>query len=164
MTSNQTTPRAGWTATTPSPAGLTITVYGQPAPQGSKRHLGKGVMVESSAAARPWREAVKHAARDAADRAGVDICPPRLPLAVAVTFTVPKPASAPKRRRTWPTRRPDLDKLVRSTLDGLGDVVLGDDAHITALTAAKVYPDEGPDALPLPGAVIHLRPATEETP
>ena len=36
-----------------------FTVHGLPAPQGSKRHVGKGVMVESSKYVKPWREAVK---------------------------------------------------------------------------------------------------------
>ena len=46
-------------------SGLVITVHGTPAPQGSKRHVGRGIMVESSAKVKPWREAVKHAALDA---------------------------------------------------------------------------------------------------
>ena len=44
---------------------LTIVAYGQPAPQGSKRHVGKGVMVESSKKLRPWRQDVKAAAEAA---------------------------------------------------------------------------------------------------
>ena len=54
----------------PLPAGgrsapvITIRVYGTPAPQGSKRHVGRGVMVESSKKVKPWREAVKQAALD----------------------------------------------------------------------------------------------------
>jgi hypothetical protein len=34
-------------------------VNGHPAPQGSKRHVGGGRMVESSRAVGPWREAVR---------------------------------------------------------------------------------------------------------
>ena len=33
-----------------------------PAPQGSKRHVGNGRMVESSAKVKPWREAVRQEA------------------------------------------------------------------------------------------------------
>ena len=36
-------------------------VLGTPAPQGSKRHVGGGRMVESSKLVGPWREAVKAA-------------------------------------------------------------------------------------------------------
>jgi hypothetical protein len=73
---------------------LTICVYGAPAPQGSKRHLGKGVMVESSKKVKPWREAVKHAALEVRGRM------PAMtgPVHVTVCFTVAKPASAPKTR------------------------------------------------------------------
>ena len=49
---------------------LTIKVYGIPGPQGSKKFCGvsksgRGIMVESSAKVKPWREAVKWAAREA---------------------------------------------------------------------------------------------------
>jgi hypothetical protein len=44
------------------PNSLTFVVYGLPAPQGSKRSLGNGILVESSKAVRPWRQDVKHAA------------------------------------------------------------------------------------------------------
>ncbi len=144
---------------------LTITVYGQPAPQGSKRHVGGGVMVESSKAVKPWREAVKWAVWDVLpmDDHGdgtADLRYPRLttPLKVEVTFTLPKPASAPKTRRTWPQRKPDIDKLLRSTLDALSDAgVWVDDAQVVQLVARKVYPNEGTDGLGSPGAVIRIR-------
>ena len=44
-----------------------ITAYGTPATQGSKRHVGKGIMVEASTRTRPWRETVKYAALEAMD-------------------------------------------------------------------------------------------------
>ena len=37
---------------------IIITAYGTPATQGSKRHIGKGIMVEASTRTRPWRETV----------------------------------------------------------------------------------------------------------
>jgi Holliday junction resolvase RusA-like endonuclease len=36
-----------------------------------------------------------------------------------MVFTLKKPRSAPKRRPSWPDRRPDIDKLLRSTFDAL---------------------------------------------
>lgn len=48
-----------------TPRALTVIVYGTPAPQGSKRHVGHGVMVESSRRVKPWREDVKAAAETA---------------------------------------------------------------------------------------------------
>jgi crossover junction endodeoxyribonuclease RusA len=138
---------------------LVITVHGEPAPQGSKRHVGRGVMVESSAKVKPWREAVKTAARDWMD-SDTDIfmgTPAIGPVVIEVTFTLRKPASAPKTRTTWPQRKPDLDKLLRSTFDALSDAgVWVDDSQVVEVTARKVFPDEGIDAMSHPGAVIRL--------
>jgi len=39
-----------------------FTVWGIAAPQGSKRHVGNGVMLESSDRVRPWRQDVRFAA------------------------------------------------------------------------------------------------------
>ena len=39
-------------------------VFGLPAPQGSKRHVGEGRMVESSKRVKPWRRQVAAAYRD----------------------------------------------------------------------------------------------------
>jgi crossover junction endodeoxyribonuclease RusA len=129
---------------------ITITVYGTPGPQGSKRHVGNGRMVESSAKVKPWREAVIWAAR------GVGGKIPG-PVGVDITFTLPKPKSAPKTKRTWPDRKPDIDKLVRSTFDALTSAgAIEDDARVVNVSAYKVFPGEGPDALDVPGCVIRL--------
>jgi len=129
---------------------ITITVYGTPGPQGSKRHVGNGRMVESRAKVKPWREAVIWAAR------GVGGKIPG-PVGVDITFTLPKPKSAPKTKRTWPDRKPDIDKLVRSTFDALTSAgAIEDDARVVNVSAYKVFPGEGPDALDVPGCVIRL--------
>jgi Holliday junction resolvase RusA-like endonuclease len=63
------------------------------------------------------------------------------PLHVLVTFYLAKPPSV---RREHPTARPDLDKLVRATLDGLtqsGAIV--DDAQVVAITTRKQYAEAG---------------------
>ena len=39
-----------------------IPVIGIPAPQGSKRHVGHGIMIENSKRVKPWRNDVKDAA------------------------------------------------------------------------------------------------------
>jgi crossover junction endodeoxyribonuclease RusA len=141
---------------------IMITVYGLPGPQGSKRLVGRdgrgrGILVESSARVKPWREAVKHAAIETSQRVAG-------PVAVEMTFTLPKPKSAPKRRKTWPSSRPDLSKLVRSTEDALSDAgAWDDDARIVHCVACKVYPGEGPDALDRPGAVIRIQEAGTAT-
>ncbi len=133
---------------------LTITVYGLPAPQGSKRHVGNGVMIESSKNVKPWRLAVKHAALDQTDHlAGAFFTGA---VAVEMIFTMPKPKSTPK-GRFWPDRKPDLSKLVRSTEDALTDAgVWEDDARVINCVASKTFPNAGVGALHIPGARIRI--------
>lgn len=144
---------------------LRIVVYGQPAPQGSKRHVGNGVMIESSKAVKPWRADVK-AAAEAALATAPGVFPLDEPLVARFVFTLPKPASAPKRKRTWPMRYPDLSKILRSTEDALTAAgVWRDDARLVDLTRlAKVYPGEDPEALDRPGVVIDIRTLEEGNP
>lgn len=131
---------------------MRIVVYGSPAPQGSKRHVGGGRMIESSKKLRPWRECVWAASVAAREGAPIDA-----PVRVRMTFTVPKPSNAPKRRQTWPMRMPDLSKLVRSTEDALTDAgIWRDDARVVECVSAKRYPGEGLDALDAPGCVIEI--------
>jgi Holliday junction resolvase RusA-like endonuclease len=164
------------TLTDPEPAGahdwdpaprLTIVVHGRPAPQGSKKYAGhrlnaasgrvSAVLVEQSKRVKPWRALVTAATVNAIANGGAYALDE--PLEAEIVFTVLKPASAPKRRRTWPTTRHsgDLDKLLRSTFDGIADgggVV--DDSRIVSVTATKTFPGEHPDALDQPGALIRL--------
>lgn len=139
------------------PLAFGCTVYGQPAPQGSKKHVGGGRMIESNAATlEPWREAVKAAARKVME----GVSPFTGPLALEVVFTLRKPVSAPKRRRTWPDRKPDGDKLLRATMDALTDAgVWRDDGQVVDARAVKTYPDEGSGSLcglSIPGCVIRV--------
>ncbi len=157
-----------------------LTVYGRPAPQGSKNPKGKGRMVESSDYVMPWREAVKAAALTAMNAQSATICGGtgqasllRLdgPLVVDMVFTV---SDKPNSRPTWwpagekwsktlwwrPAGAPDLDKLARSTGDALKEAgVCRDDARLVEYgRLAKVFVDQpgDADALSIPGAVIRL--------
>lgn len=128
----------------------TLTVYGDPGPQGSKKYVGKGVMIESSKKVKPWREACKWAVIESPGSVAG-------PVAVDITFTLKKPKSAPKKRVTYPDRKPDLDKLYRSTLDALVQAgVIEDDARVVSLSGRKVFPNEHERALETLGAVIHV--------
>lgn len=136
-------------------------VYGLPAPQGSKRHVGNGILVESSKRVRPWREAVKQAALDARVPAG-GVLRATLTGAVSVDvlFYLPKPKSAPK--RFYAAKRPDLDKLLRSTFDALGEAgVWGDDSQVVEVRAGKTYAEPG-KALDVPGATITINAREEQ--
>lgn len=139
---------------------ITIIAYGSPAPQGSKKFVGmingRGMLAESSKHVKPWREDVAAAARAAMDYGRR----PKLdgPLRVRMVFTLPKPTSAPKRKRTYPMRTPDLSKLARSTEDALTTAgVWADDARVVQYDRlAKVYPGEDPEALELTGVRIEI--------
>lgn len=140
-------------------------VNGIPAPQGSKRHVGGGRMVESSRAVGPWREAV----RAEAFRAITELWAHELyqePMSVTVVFVLARPKShlyqggnppvgstvrpsAP----AYPAKRPDLDKLARAVLDGLvAGGVMADDSQVVSLNCAKVFAGNGE----APGAVIEV--------
>ncbi len=143
----------------PMAAGLEIIAFGIPGPQGSKSFKGlnskrKPILVESSQKVKPWRDAVFGYAREARGA----MPPMDGPIIARMIFTLPKPASAPKKRTIWPMRKPDLSKLVRSTEDALTDArVIADDARIVEyLRVAKVFPNEDPEALDCPGARIVL--------
>jgi len=132
---------------------IEITVLGIPGPQGSKRHVGNGRMVESSKKVKPWRDSVAWAAREAVAIHGMIVGP----VAAYMVFTLPKPKSAPKTKRTYPDRTPDIDKLLRSTFDGLTTGgIWEDDARVIDIGAMKVYPNEATHALDIPGVFIRL--------
>jgi Holliday junction resolvase RusA-like endonuclease len=140
---------------------VSLKVYGSPAPQGSKKFVGiakgtgRGILVESSKRVKPWREDVKAAAE--AIRNGA--APLDGNLVLCMVFTLPKPKSAPKSRRTWPNRKPDVSKLARSTEDALVDAgLIADDARIVGYDRLwKAFPNEDPDALEAPGVRITIR-------
>lgn len=115
---------------------LSFSVIGLPAPQGSKRHVGNGIMIESSKNVKPWREAVKWAAIEAVSGKPVI----QGPVSLDIEFLLPRPKAAKK--RVYPANRPDLDKLIRSTCDALTQVgVYRDDSQVVVLNASKRYAD-----------------------
>lgn len=156
---------------TPAP-GISVTVYGLPAPQGSKRHVGNGVMIESSKKVKPWRQDVKQAALDAVATT-TDWTPLDGPLVASMVFTFPRPQghyrtgrnahllrdSAPPR----PDRTPDLSKILRSTEDALTGVVWKDDARVVGYARlGKFYAGtDAADVLSMPGCVIRVWPLDE---
>ncbi len=111
---------------------VSVFVPGRPAPQGSKRHVGNGVMVESSKALAPWRTTVAWHLAQAHRAAPLDGA-----LFVVLEFVMPRPAACPKRSTPPAVKRPDLDKLIRGCLDAGSAVVWRDDAQIVRLDAKK---------------------------
>ena len=148
---------------------VSFTVYGTPAPQGSKRAFvagGRAVVVDDNKPKlRSWRQDVRKAALDAGPQMS------REPVDVSVTFFLARPkghygtgrnagvvrGSAPRH----PAVKPDLDKLLRSTLDGLKEAgVYHDDAQVVIVAGVKEYcrRDQAP------GAFITIREIWEQEP
>jgi Holliday junction resolvase RusA-like endonuclease len=144
---------------------LSFRTHGLPVPQGSMSGFvrgGRAVLTDQKGPKlKPWREAVRS---DAVTAAGPDWRQLLGPVKVTLLFAVRRPASAPKRRRTWPiTRGSDLDKLARAVLDAITDAgVIKDDSQVTDLRAIKDYP--GPDVgLHVPGVTVAVY-RVEDTP
>ena len=149
---------------------IEIIVLGTPAPQGSKHgfavkrkgaYTGKVAQVESSKKVKPWRQDVKYAALDA--MADVEHWTPMTgAIVLEVKFRLPRPKGHYGTGRNVgivkpgqpfrPNVRPDIDKLLRSTFDALGEAgVWCDDAQVVSARTSKVYADVG-----LPGATIKV--------
>ncbi len=140
---------------------MTVTVYGEPAPQGSKRAFvikgtNRAVVTEVSNKVKPWRIAVEQAV--------ILAYPPgtrkdpilvRGAVSVVIDFVLPKPKSAKKDAK--PAVSPDIDKLARSTLDALKTSgVFEDDGRVVDLAVSKRYPSDNPEGMPVPGARIFV--------
>jgi Holliday junction resolvase RusA-like endonuclease len=143
---------------------ITLVTLGKPAPQGSKRHVGNGIMVESSKHVKPWRDAVRSDAIETMDGAA----PLDGPVVVEMVFTFARPRSHYRTGRNAhllrddapprPATIPDLSKLARSTEDALKDAgVIRDDSLIVEYRRlAKVFASEDPDALSTPGVLVRI--------
>jgi Holliday junction resolvase RusA-like endonuclease len=133
---------------------IAITVHGTPAPQGSKRAIvrgGRAHLIESSHdRVKSWRQAVVDAAL------GEDWMQLRGPVEVDVTFRLKRPKGHYRTGRNahllrdgapaYPATMPDLDKLLRATMDALTAAgVWADDAQVVTVTAAKTYGQPGAD-------------------
>jgi Holliday junction resolvase RusA-like endonuclease len=116
---------------------ITFDVVGLPRPQGSKRHVGHGVMIEQSAGLPEWRRILADTARQHAPEQPLDG-----PIQLTCLFRFPMPTSRRKAEREHGHRpkdtSPDLSKLVRAVEDALtAAAVIHDDARIYDLHATK---------------------------
>jgi Holliday junction resolvase RusA-like endonuclease len=141
---------------------LSFRVIGTPAPKGSWRAFVRGkraVLVADNRKTLPWCDAVTDAAHVAmGNRAAFH----GVPLKVILIFFAKRPKGHFTKRgelrrnaplRPW--RKPDLDKLARSTLDALTGVVFDDDARVVSLQCDKWFVDRDEQ----PGAMIGVTPA-----
>ncbi len=114
---------------------LRFFVPGRPAPQGSKRHIGHGVLIESSKALKPWRERCYWHAHQTMRQAQTDMF--TTAVGVELEFVLPRPISTPKSYTPYAIKRPDLDKLARACLDAITGIVIADDSQVVSLNSTK---------------------------
>lgn len=128
---------------------VTFSVAGEAVPQGStraftNRRTGRPIIVGDNKRTQPWRESVAAAARAAIGPRGM------LTGAVGliIEITVKRPAGHFGKRgllpsaRSYPTTKPDIDKLARAILDALTDVAYRDDAQVVHLRVFTSYEDD----------------------
>jgi Holliday junction resolvase RusA-like endonuclease len=128
---------------------IEFTVYGIPQTKGStKAFFRKGmrfpVITNDNTKNKPWAQTVSAMAQQ--------FRPEALwlgPVRVKLLFRMPIPKSLPKRRPSFMTKKPDLDKMVRSIKDALKGVIYKDDSQVVGLVSDKVYHEQ-------PGVIITL--------
>lgn len=131
---------------------MAIFVPGIPRPQGSKRHVGNGRMIEASKYVDEWR---KHVSVTVAMEWNEDrFLDPTTPVKVHLNFRMPK---VKKPKAYAHVVRPDIDKLARAVLDAITGLVFWDDSQVVQLLVTKCYDQE-------PGVVIRVSQSGNECP
>lgn len=131
---------------------IRLEIFGTPSPQGSKVRFPNGALVDGTSKTgrrklADWRQAVTAAAGGAVPEHGCL----RGPVSLTVTFRFLLPKT--DRYRTLHASKPDIDKLLRSTLDGLtSGGLIGDDALVCQVATKKRYCGDGE----APGATVDL--------
>lgn len=124
-------------------------VLGEAKPAGSKKgfynkKIGRVIITDDSKGSRPWKAMVSDAALQAMGTAA----PLNGALRCSLDFYERRPKShfntknelnATGRRRPYPTKKPDVDKLVRGAFDAMSTIVYVDDVQVVMVTAAKFY-------------------------
>jgi Holliday junction resolvase RusA-like endonuclease len=127
---------------------FSFTVFGtDPAPQGSKKYVGTRrtaagnnipLIIESSPKLPAWRKAVSDAVIQAMQDSG-DLSKFDGAVKLEAVFYLTRKKTV---TRPYPTVPPDLDKVLRSLMDGItakGQGVWGDDAQVVRLEVSKKY-------------------------
>lgn len=103
---------------------------------------GKPVMLEGATSKarrehKAWRDAVALFSKSARARQGRgDLVEGPLDVTLDFTFTPPKSQA---KKKSWVDVKPDIDKLVRSTLDGMTGILFKDDSQVCRLEVTKKY-------------------------
>lgn len=129
---------------------ITFHVPGIPRPQGSKRHVGRGVMIEQSPHVGNWRALASIIAKQAMN--GRPMLDGEVHLSVTFVFPRPKKHAKMKESPMWHSSPPDVSKLIRAVEDSMSGIVFVDDRKIVSVYGEKQYAREGKE----PGAYIEV--------
>lgn len=84
------------------------------------------------------------------------------PMCVFMDIMLPIPGSWSKKRqeaartgKEWPTKKPDMDNVIKGIFDAMNGIVWADDVQVVALNVGKMYSDS-------PGVVVRIRPILQE--
>ena len=129
---------------------IAFTVYGVPQTKGSAKAFYKPgmrypVITNDNHRNKNWSQTVsamaqQHRPKDAHWDG---------PIALTLCFLMPIPKSLPKSRPVFMTKRPDLDKCLRSVKDALKGVLYCDDSQVVVVFCWKKYGHQ-------PGVVVEV--------
>ena len=122
---------------------IAFDVLGQPVPQGSTKSfyikkLDRVVTTHGNKSTDSWRLRIATEAQKAQADSLFYNSDKTQAYRVVCEFYMERPKSIPK-RIIHDTKRPDIDKLERSVLDAITDVLIPDDAQVTSLRSDKLY-------------------------
>jgi Holliday junction resolvase RusA-like endonuclease len=118
---------------------MNFTVYAKPQPQGSAKAFvtkeGKAIVTSDNTKLKPYRHTVTAVVRQECIDQGwnLPLAGKHVPCSIGLKFFFERPPSIPKRRVEMVVK-PDIDKLIRATLDALKGVLFADDAQVVALS------------------------------
>ncbi len=138
---------------------ITLDILGTPAPKGSSRAFmnrstGRAVLAPGGSAVnalkiKAWSTSVREQALLALPEQCVEPVFVNTPLVVVIVFRMARPSGhwgkgknagkISSKAAAAPMSKPDIDKLVRATLDALTGLVFDDDSRISQLSAVKEW-------------------------
>lgn len=152
---------------------ITLEVLGTPAPKGSARAFFRpgmkhAVMAPTGSDAnrrnqRAWDAAVRDQALLAVGDGRIVFV--QIPIRVAIVFRMLRPgghyskatgkllASAP----AFPSSKPDIDKLARTTLDAMTGSIFDDDSRVASLHLDKIFAEPGREGATIAVAALVLQ-------
>lgn len=123
---------------------ISFVVHTKAAPQGSKRSLGNGILIESSKRVKPFRADV----REGAMQVWTEDWPMDAPMRASYAFHFRRPQSHFTTKGALTKRAPlhatgrnlgDIEKLARAVSDALSGVLFHDDSQVVELRLDKRY-------------------------